>query len=103
VVILAAYDLDEYVFDALVAGASEFLLKDVPPGDLVRGIRQVAAGGGLLAPGVTRRLIEAFAHHCRLVATAPSVGALSSGEREVFELGAPLTDQHRDRSVAESG
>ena len=61
VVILTTYDLDEYVFDALGAGASGFLLKDVPPEELVRGVRQVAAGDGLLAPAVTRRLIEAFA------------------------------------------
>ena len=61
VVILTAYDLDEYVFDALVAGASGFLMKDAPPEHLVQGVRQVAAGDGLLAPAVTRRLIEAFA------------------------------------------
>ena len=88
VVILTAYDLDEYVFDALVAGASGFLLKDAPPEDLVQGVRQVAAGDGLLAPAVTRRLIEAFARHYRHPGAAPSVGALSSREREVLELAA---------------
>ena len=88
VVILTTYDLDEYVFDALVAGASGFLLKDAPPEDLVQGVRQVAAGDGLLAPGVTRRLIEAFARDYRQPAAAPSVGVLSPREREVLELAA---------------
>lgn len=61
VVILTTYDLDEYVFDALAAGASGFLLKDVRPEDLVHGVRLVAAGEALLAPSVTRRLIAEFA------------------------------------------
>jgi DNA-binding NarL/FixJ family response regulator len=61
VVILTTYDLDEYVFDALAAGASGFLLKDVTPEALVRGVRVVAEGHALLAPTVTRRLIEEFA------------------------------------------
>lgn len=60
VVILTTYDLDEYVFDALTAGASGFLLKDTPPEDLSRAIRVTAAGDALLAPPVTRRLIEQF-------------------------------------------
>jgi DNA-binding NarL/FixJ family response regulator len=61
VVILTTYELDEYVFDALAAGASGFLLKAAPPEDLVRAIRVVASGDALLAPSVTRRLIEEFA------------------------------------------
>jgi DNA-binding NarL/FixJ family response regulator len=61
VIILTTYDLDEYVFDALTAGASGFLLKDVPPEELVVGIRVVADGDALLAPSVTRRLIAEFA------------------------------------------
>jgi DNA-binding NarL/FixJ family response regulator len=61
VLILTTYEADEYVFDALGAGASGFLLKASPPEDLVRGIREVAAGDALLAPSVTRRLIEEFA------------------------------------------
>ena len=60
VVILTTYDLDEYVFDALAAGATGFLLKHVPPEELVQGIRVAAAGDALLAPTVTRRLIEEF-------------------------------------------
>jgi DNA-binding NarL/FixJ family response regulator len=61
VLILTTFDLDEYVFRALHAGAAGFLLKDAPPDDLVRGIEIVAAGDGLLAPRATRRLIEEFA------------------------------------------
>ncbi len=61
VVILTTYELDEYVFDALSAGASGFLLKAAPPEDLIRAIREVASGDALLAPSVTRRLIEEFA------------------------------------------
>ena len=61
VLVLTTYDLDEYVYDALQAGASGFLLKDTPPDQLAAGIRAVAAGEALLAPTVTRRLIEEFA------------------------------------------
>jgi DNA-binding NarL/FixJ family response regulator len=61
VLVLTTYDLDEYVYDALQAGASGFLLKDTPPAQLADGIRSVAAGEALLAPTVTRRLIEEFA------------------------------------------
>src|SRR5206468_10988410 len=61
VVILTTFELDEYVFDALAAGASAFLLKAAPPEDLIRAIRLVAAGDALLAPSITRKLIEEFA------------------------------------------
>ncbi len=60
VLILTTFDLDQYVYEALRAGASGFLLKDTPPQDLVAAIRTVAAGDALLAPSVTRRLIERF-------------------------------------------
>ena len=60
VLVLTTYDLDEYVYDALQAGASGFLLKDTPPEQLADGIRAVADGEALLAPTVTRRLIEEF-------------------------------------------
>jgi DNA-binding NarL/FixJ family response regulator len=60
VLILTTYGIDEYIFAALRAGASGFLLKDTPPADLLAGIRLVAAGEALLAPAVTRRLIEEF-------------------------------------------
>jgi len=62
VIMLTTFDLDEYVYAALRAGASGFLLKDTPPVDLLQGIRVVAAGDSLLAPSVTRHLIEQFVH-----------------------------------------
>jgi DNA-binding NarL/FixJ family response regulator len=60
VLVLTTYDLDEYVYQALRAGASGFLLKDVPPAELVRGVRTVLAGESLLAPSVTRRLLDQY-------------------------------------------
>jgi DNA-binding NarL/FixJ family response regulator len=87
VVILTTYDLDEYVFDALAAGASGFLLKDVPPEDLVRAVRVTANGDALLAPSVTRRLVEAFAK--RPVISKESsqrLAALTDRETEVLRL-----------------
>ena len=63
VVMLTTFDMDEYVYDALRAGASGFLLKDVPPEQLVNGIRAVGSGDALLAPSVTRRVIEEFVRH----------------------------------------
>jgi len=77
VVILTTYDLDEYVFEALASGASGFLLKDVPPEDLVRGVRVAAAGEALLAPSVTRRLVEEFARR-------PPAGSSTAGRLEVL-------------------
>ena len=61
IIILTTYELDEYLFDALQAGASGFLLKDVVPEELIRGVRVVAEGGALLAPSVTQTLIATFA------------------------------------------
>ena len=86
VVILTTYDLDEYVFDALAAGASGFLLKDVPPEELVEGVRLVAAGDGLLAPAVTRRLIEAFAQQYRPRVAPPPISTITPRELEVLKL-----------------
>jgi DNA-binding NarL/FixJ family response regulator len=74
VLILTTFDLDEYVFDALRAGASGFLLKDVTAERLFEGVRVVASGDALLAPGVTRRLISEFAR-TRPHATATGAGA----------------------------
>ena len=76
VVILTTFDLDDYVYEALRSGASGFLLKDAPRADLIAAIRVVAAGDALLAPSVTRRLIEAFS--ARPVATTPSPSKLAS-------------------------
>jgi DNA-binding NarL/FixJ family response regulator len=87
VLILTTFDLDEYVFEALRAGASGFLLKDLPREDLVAAVRVVASGEALLAPRVTRRLIEEFAR--RPAAADPDLAALASltaREREALEL-----------------
>jgi DNA-binding NarL/FixJ family response regulator len=87
VVVLTTYDLDEYIFDALKAGASGFLLKDSPPEDLISAIRVVASGEALLAPAVTRRLIEAFVSAPRVSADAKSqLIDLTLREKEVLQL-----------------
>ena len=87
VLVLTTFDLDEYVFAALRAGASGFLLKDVLPDDLVTAIRVVAAGEALLAPTVTRRLITQFAGRPE-PATRPtgSLNGVTDREREVLSL-----------------
>jgi DNA-binding NarL/FixJ family response regulator len=93
VIILTTYELDEYLFDALQAGASGFLLKDVVPEELVRGVRVVAAGGALLAPSVTQTLIAAFAGQSRRVRPAVSLRCLTPREREILTLiGTGLTN-----------
>jgi DNA-binding NarL/FixJ family response regulator len=85
VVILTTFDLDEYVYAALQAGASGFLLKDAPPEDLVHAIRVVAAGDALLAPGITRRLITTFAVQQRPATdAAPALAELTDRETEVL-------------------
>ncbi|MFY1670442.1 response regulator [Plantactinospora sp. WMMB334] len=87
VLILTTFDLDEYVYAALQAGASGFLVKDVTAADLLAGIRVVAGGEGLLAPGITRRLIATFARQARPVAGAqPRLESLTEREREVLTL-----------------
>ncbi|HVW17870.1 MAG TPA: response regulator transcription factor [Solirubrobacteraceae bacterium] len=87
VLVLTTYDLDEYVFEALKAGASGFLLKDAPADQLVGGIRLVAAGDALLAPAVTRRLIEEFARRpVPPPGGPPELAALTSREREILVL-----------------
>jgi DNA-binding NarL/FixJ family response regulator len=85
VLILTTYDLDEYVFEALRAGASGFLLKDAPPDDLVAAVRTVARGEALLAPSVTRRLIAEFTSRRRPDPEA-ALPALSQRETEVLKL-----------------
>ena len=84
--ILTTYDLDEYVFDALSAGASRFLLKDVPPEELIYGVRIVARGDALLAPRVTRRLVSEFARR-RHKASQPSFSTDLLTAREMEVLG----------------
>ena len=84
VLILTTFDLDEYVFDALRAGASGFLLKDTPPENLLEAIRVIAAGDALLAPRVTRRLIAAFAQRRAPSGAEVPLHTLTAREREVL-------------------
>jgi DNA-binding NarL/FixJ family response regulator len=89
VVMLTTFDLDEYVFAALRNGASGFLLKDAPPDTLVEAIRAVARGDALLAPSVTRRLIEDYVQRPAAPGAAPAppgLGDLTEREREVLQL-----------------
>jgi DNA-binding NarL/FixJ family response regulator len=88
VVMLTTFDMDEYVYDALRAGASGFLLKDVPPEQLVAGIRAVASGDALLAPSVTRRVIEEFVRRppASVRTLPPKLGDLTARELEVLKL-----------------
>ena len=86
VVILTTFELDEYVFDALAAGASAFLLKAARPEDLVNAIRVVAGGEALLAPSVTKRLIEEFAKRPEPALRKPKqLDSLTEREREVLQ------------------
>ena len=94
VLILTTFDLDEYVYDALRVGASGFLLKDVPPEQLTAGIRIVASGESLLAPSVTRRLIESFLHDHRQAQPPPALDELTEREREVLVLVARGLSNH---------
>jgi DNA-binding NarL/FixJ family response regulator len=87
VLVLTTYDLDEYVFEALKAGASGFLLKDAPADQLIAGIHVVAAGDALLAPSVTRRLIEEFASRPTPPPEGPvELAELTAREREILTL-----------------
>jgi len=90
VVVLTTFELDEYVFGALRAGASGFLLKDVEPTDLVAAVRVVAGGEALLAPRLTRRLIEAF------VTGAPAGAAASAAAPAAAKSIEPLTPRERE-------
>ncbi|MEI5097844.1 response regulator transcription factor [Streptomyces sp. PmtG] len=88
VIILTTYDLDHYVYAALTAGASGFLLKDVSPEHLAAALRLVRSGDALLAPTITRRLIERFAGHSAPQSNAPhrDLSALTARELEVLRL-----------------
>jgi DNA-binding NarL/FixJ family response regulator len=88
VVMLTTFDMDEYVYEALRAGASGFLLKDVPPEQLVAGIRAVASGDALLAPAVTRRVIEEFVRRPpdSVRAQPERLSELTARELEVLKL-----------------
>jgi DNA-binding NarL/FixJ family response regulator len=85
VLMLTTFDLDEYVFDALVAGASGFLLKDVAPEQMLAAIHTIASGDSLLAPSVTRRLIEAYVRdHPAPAAPTPGLDELTPREFEIL-------------------
>jgi DNA-binding NarL/FixJ family response regulator len=85
VLILTTFDPDEYVYKALRAGASGFVLKDIPPEELVAAVRTVAEGGALLAPSVTRRLIDQFAEYLAVdTALSGRLESLTDQEREVL-------------------
>jgi DNA-binding NarL/FixJ family response regulator len=85
VLMLTTFDLDEYVFDALIAGASGFLLKDVEPEHLMAGIHTIAQGDSLLAPSVTRRLIEAYVrNHQPTRPPPPGLEELTTRELEIL-------------------
>ena len=87
VLMLTTFDLNEYVYEALRAGASGFLLKDVPPEQLAAGIRVVAQGEALLAPSITKRLIQEFAAAAPVSAPPPKgLDELTARELEVFRL-----------------
>lgn len=86
VVILTTFELDEYVFEGLRAGAAGFLVKDTDASELIRAIRVVAAGDALLSPAVTRRLIAEFATRSRAIRRAPALDTLTAREREVVTL-----------------
>ena len=86
VVILTTFERDEYVFESLQAGASGFLLKNAPPEELLRAVRVVAAGDALLAPSVTRRIIEQFARRPVRPELGTQLEALTQREREVLTL-----------------
>ncbi|MEV4255922.1 response regulator transcription factor [Spirillospora sp. NPDC049652] len=88
VVILTTFDLDEYVYGALRAGASGFLLKDTEPEELIQAVRVVHRGDALIAPRITRRLIGEFAGRVRAPDPGPRLGALTDREREVLRLAA---------------
>ena len=87
VLVLTTYDLDEYVFDALLAGASGFLLKDVAPEELLSAIHVIAQGDSLLSPSVTRRLIESFVRdHPSTPQPPPGLDELTARELEILRL-----------------
>ncbi|MFI7125682.1 response regulator [Nonomuraea sp. NPDC050153] len=86
VIILTTFDLDDYVYAALRAGASGFLVKDTEPAELIHAVRVVARGDALIAPSITRRLIAEFAGRVKRPEPGPELNALTEREREVMTL-----------------
>nr|WP_308204655.1 response regulator transcription factor [Frankia sp. R82] len=101
VLILTTFDLDEYAFAGLRAGASGFLLKDVPPADLLSAIRAVATGDAVVSPGVTRRLLDVFAHHLPGPAGTPASpdAADAADDRRAGGGREPATQRPADRRL----
>ena len=97
VLILTTFDLDEYAFSALRAGASGFLLKDVPPAELVAAIRTVARGDAVVSPRVTRRLLEEYAHQLPDGDDAVAAASTAGGEHPALES---LTEREREVLLA---
>ncbi|AUS79006.1 DNA-binding response regulator [Actinoalloteichus sp. AHMU CJ021] len=97
VLVVTTFNLDEYVYQALRAGASGFLLKDAPPSQLLDGIRTVASGAALLAPEVTRQLVGRYATRIRPAASAPNDLPLTPRELEVLRL---VADGLSNREIA---
>ncbi|ANZ34778.1 DNA-binding response regulator [Lentzea guizhouensis] len=98
VLVVTTFNLDEYVYEALRAGASGFLLKDAPPAQLLHGIRTVAAGAALLAPEVTRQLVGRYAERIRPAGDTPQV-PLTARELEVLRL---IADGLSNSEIAEA-
>jgi DNA-binding NarL/FixJ family response regulator len=97
VLVLTTFNLDEYVYEALRAGASGFLLKDAPPAQLLQGIRTVASGAALLDPEVTRALVGRYAARIRPADDAPPANPLTPRELEVLRL---IADGRSNREIA---
>ncbi|HEY5427891.1 MAG TPA: response regulator transcription factor [Solirubrobacteraceae bacterium] len=88
IIILTTFDLDEYVFEAIRAGAAGFLVKDTRPAELIEAVRIVAGGDALLSPGVTRRLIAEFASRAKPPPESDTLEQLTDRERQVMALAA---------------
>jgi DNA-binding NarL/FixJ family response regulator len=101
IVILTTFELDEYVFDAIRAGAAGFLVKDTKPADLIEAVRVVADGDALLSPSVTKRLLGEFAARAKEPPASRTLDELTDREREVMALAATglSNEQIADRLV----